>query len=216
MNKKEEQLIDIHVVRGFKKSNMFLPSGICKWCIFDLRKVDEGKPVKLSLPESYGAEMPRQTRSVGMICSCKLCWLAKLFGPAFSKWQAEVRGKERTQVSRLCQKCYMGIKEGMYHVCSASSLEAVRNLSASIPMEIREKLALETLREKTTPKGDTVLPQAEGGKPVTVYLGGKPTSWSQNLRYLVMKCLLWQPQPILLAGKQTVFLLISGQSWADQ
>ena len=64
LNKKEEQLIDIHVVRGFKKSNMFLPSGICKWCIFDLRKVDEGKPVKLFLPESYEAKIPRQTRSV--------------------------------------------------------------------------------------------------------------------------------------------------------
>ena len=41
-------------------------------------------------------------------------------------------------------------------------------------MEIREKLALETLREKTNSKGDSVLPQAECDKPVTGYLGGKP------------------------------------------
>ena len=202
---REEELISTHVIRGYRRSNMFFPSGICKWCIFDLRSIDEGKPVKLLLPESYDTEMPRQTRSSGMECSCRLCWLAKLWGGALKKWQARVRGKEKPKVVRLCQECYHGIEDGRSHTCSASTLEAVRNLTASIPLEIREKLALETLREKAAHSagGDVALPQAQGGKLVPVQMGGGSSIVTKPMPQISCKEVLTMAASAHLTGKQT-------------
>jgi hypothetical protein len=75
-----------------------------------------------------------------MECSGRLFWLAKLWGGALKKWQVKVTGMERPKMTRLCQECYHGIEEGRSHSCSTSTLEAVRNLAASIPLEVREKL----------------------------------------------------------------------------
>ena len=60
----------------------------------------------------------------------------------------------------------MGIREGRSQTCSARTLEAVRNLAASLPQDVKEKLALETLREKAVEtgggEGDMRLQQAGG------------------------------------------------------
>ena len=172
VNESEELIIRSEVIKGYSKENPYLPSGLCKGCVFDLKRFTEGKPVKLQLPDSYDCGLGRQMRSAGTLCSCKWCWLARLNFIEFKKWQKEVTGKTREPVVRMCQSCFLGIQEGKSHKCSASTLESVRNLAASLPKDIREKLVVEALMDKAADSGgDMKLPQAKGGHLVHVHLG---------------------------------------------
>lgn len=80
-------------------------------------------------------------------------------------------------MARLCQECFLGIVEGASHTCSVSTLEAIRNLTYSLPKTIQAKLALEILKERqaeVSPAGESQvvhLPPAEGGLPVPVLVG---------------------------------------------
>ena len=163
----------------------------------------------LLLPDSYYCEMARQTRSAGMVCTCKWCWLAKLSGSTFKQWQRKVTGRERSKVSRLCQECFQGVQEGRSHSCSVSTLEAVRNLTASLPLDVREKLALETIRRKSEENGaggDIVLPKATGGHPVHVQVG-TPTNCTKPKEQISCKEVLTMAASAHLTGKQTDSIL---------
>ena len=66
VNEKEEAIIASKVINGYSRNNPYLPSGICKGCVFDLRNLDVGTLVNIHLPESYDCGLGRQTRSAGM------------------------------------------------------------------------------------------------------------------------------------------------------
>ena len=138
------------------RKNPYLPVGICKGCLFDLRCLTEGRPVKLNLPESYDCGLERQTRSGWNLCTCRWCWLAKPSFKAFLVWQREVNS---IAIIRICQICFQGVHEGKHHTYSGSTLAAVQNLAASLPKDVGEKLAVETMRKKATNgDGDMRLP----------------------------------------------------------
>ena len=201
VTEKEQVIIASEVINGYSRKNPYLPSGICKGCAFDLRRLTAGIPVKIHLPESYDCGLGRQTRSAGW-CTCRWCLLGKMNGQAFQDWKKEVTGKTREPVIRMCQSCFQGVQEGKSHTCSASMLECVRNLAASLPKEVKEKLVVETLREKVaeTGGGDMKLPQAKGGHPVHVHLGALPPS---DLHQLTCKDVLTMSASAHLTGKQT-------------
>ena len=87
--------------------------------------------------------------------------------------------KKGFQSGKLCQVCYQGIQEGSNHKCSASTKEAVNNLTTSLPKDVQEKLSLEVMRRKIREKdggilcasGGILLSQVSGGKLVPVHLG---------------------------------------------
>ena len=81
-------------------------------------------------------------------------------------------------------------------------LESVRNLAASLPKEIKEKLAVETLREKLveTGGGDMKLPQARGGQPVSVHIGAPPPP---VMHQMTSKDVLTMAASAHLTGNQT-------------
>ena len=201
VSEKEEVIISQEVIKGYNRKNPYLPSGICKGCMFDVRSLTEGRPVKLHLPDSYDCGLERQTRSGGNLCTCRLCWLAKLSFKAFSVWQREVTGRTRQPIIRMCQSCFQGVQEGKHHTCSGSTLAAVQNLAASLPKDVREKLAVETLREKAaeTGGGDMRLPQAKGGHTVHVHLGRQVDQSDQISR----RDVLTMAASAHLTGKQT-------------
>ena len=175
----EEKLIQQDVLEVYTSCNMFFPSGICVGCIHLLTLVKRGdRDVELKLPEDYICQPARETRSSdGEVCSCRWCKLARMSGLKLSQWQNKVKGKEMIKVKRLCQQCYVGILEGSSHKCSASTLEAVINLTKSLPRNLQDKLALEILKQRqaeVAPAQDDcqeiLLPQARGGYPVPVLL----------------------------------------------
>ena len=104
---------------------------------------------------------------------------------------------------RLCQHCYLGVEEGRSHTCSASSLLAVKYLTASLPKDIKEKLSVETLRERAKEtEGESVkLAQASGGHPVHVEIGKQVTV--QPKEQLSCKDVLSMAASANLTGKQT-------------
>ena len=164
---------------------------------------EKGKSVNLLLPESYDCGLARQTRSNSMVCGCKWCQLAKLNGPVFLQWQKKVTGKNKPKVIRLYQHCYLGVEEGRSHKSSASSLLAVQNLTASLPKDIKEKLAVEILRERAveTKRASVTLAQASGGHPVQVEIGKQATV--QPKEQLSCKDVLSMAASANLTGKQT-------------
>ena len=175
----EEKLIQQDVLEVYTSCNMFFPSGICVRCIHLLTLVKRGdRDVELKLPEDYICQPARETRSSdGEVCSCRWCKLARMSGLKLRQWQNKVKGKEMIKVKRLCQQCYVGILEGSSHKCSASTLEAVINLTKSLPRNLQDKLALEILKQRqaeVAPAQDDcqeiLLPQARGGYPVPVLL----------------------------------------------
>ena len=181
VSEKEERLIQQNVLGSYTSSNTFFPSGICIKCIRQLQQVEKGEEVELKLPDNYFCQLDRQTRSSdGVLCQCRWCELARLSGSAFLSWQRRVKGKEAKEVVRLCQECYAGIFKGSKHVCSASTLEAVQNLTRNLPVNIQDKLALEILRQRQAEKSSSddsqalFLPPARGGLPIPVLIGQKP------------------------------------------
>lgn len=174
---KEEELIQQKVLENYSSSNTFFPSGMCRQCMHDLHKIDRGEDVQLKLPENYLCDIERQTRSSHvLICTCRWCELARLYGPAFLLWQRKVKGKEVKKVVRLCQHCYDGILDGAQHSCSTSTLQAVKNLTSRLPKDIQDKLALEILKGRQAAAGKdqaVLLPPAEGGHLVPVLVGEK-------------------------------------------
>ena len=73
VSKKEEG------IKGYNRKIPYLPSGICKGCLFDLRCLTEGRPVKLNLSESYDCALERQTRSGWNLCTCRWCSSCSVF-----------------------------------------------------------------------------------------------------------------------------------------
>ena len=175
----EEKLIQEKILSVYSPANIFFPSGICKRCIHHLRMLGKGEVVELKLPDNYFCQLERQTRSGAEgVCNCRWCGLARLYGAAFLAWQREMKGKVTKKVVRLCQDCFVGIENGSRHICSVSSLEAVRNLTRSLDKNLQEKLALEILQQRRVGEVTTggssqtvLLPQARGGKPVPVQVG---------------------------------------------
>ena len=133
MGRKEEAAIK-ELRPGYNSLDSCFGAGICQQCIFLLREREQGKPVALTMPEQYSVVLARDLRSrEDQPCTCKICSLAKLSGPAFKTWQREVKGKVREKVSRMCSSCYTMVMEGRSHKCSVSTAEAVSNLSLTLP-----------------------------------------------------------------------------------
>ena len=201
INSREEMIVSEKVLHGYNKDNPYLPSGMCKGCIFDMKCLSENKNVKIHFPDSYNGGIQRQTRS-SESCSCKWCWLARLNGKEFVSWQKEMKGNVKAPVLRLCQSCFTGIQKGSKHQCSPSALLAVQNLSASLPKSIKEKLALETIKEKIAEVGgggDVLLPQAKGGHNVQVSIGAS----SSDTKVITCKEVLTISASANLTGRQT-------------
>ena len=178
VNKSEEEFIQNNILVSYSSSNQFFPNGICLMCLHQVNQIKKGIATQLKLSESYQCHMERVTRSVSnVICQCEWCELARMNGPAFKVWAKKVKGKEKPIIERLCQKCYMGIRKGGHHVCTVSNAEAVRNLADSLPKDVKEKLALEILREKQNEVGclgdkqHLSLPNLYGGRPTEVTIG---------------------------------------------
>ena len=170
----EEQVAE--VIPGYRSSCSYFPSGICMRCIFLLTEKKKGKEVRLLLPEEYHVDLTRVTRSrAGEICECSICTLARISGPAFLRWQREMKGKVKPKVTRLCTNCYLGIEEGSRHTCATTTLKAVENLTTSLPEDVRAKLAYEYLASKAKGSEDAtvLLPPAAGGKVTPVLFGRK-------------------------------------------
>ena len=70
INSREEMIVSEKVLHGYNKDNPYLPSGMCKGCIFDMKCLSENKNVKIHFPDSYNGGIQRQTRS-SESCSCK-------------------------------------------------------------------------------------------------------------------------------------------------
>ena len=89
-----------------------------------------------------------------------------------------MKGKVTPKFVRLYQDCFDGIVNGLCHICSVTTLEAVRKLTSNLDRNIQEKLASWILQQR---RGDEVipgvssqavlLPNARGGKPVPVQVG---------------------------------------------
>ena len=160
---------------GYDPSNPSFGAGLCKTCVFLLRRREEGVEVPLVMPEQYSVVLARDLRStVDQPCSCEICRLAKLAGFKFKKWQREMKGKARKKVVRLCMECYTMVEEGSTHQCSVSTTEAVSNLSVTLPEDIRGKLAQDFLASRAAAAGDggqVLLPQARGGHRIPVQYG---------------------------------------------
>ena len=207
VSEKEERLIQQNVMGSYTSSNTFFPSGICFKCIYLLQKVEKGEEVELKLPDNYFCQLDRQTRSSDHACQCRWCELARLSGSAFLSWQRKVKGKEAKEVVRLCQDCYAGIYRGSKHTCSASTLEAVKNLTKNLPVNVQDKLALEILRQRQAEKSSSddsqavFLPPARGGLPVPVLIGQKPASVPPQPKFSHQE-LLTMASSAHLTGKQ--------------
>ena len=71
--------------------------------------------VELKLPDNYFCQLERQTRSgAEVVCECRWCGLARLYGAAFLAWQREMKGKVTKKVVRLCQDCFVGIMSHLF------------------------------------------------------------------------------------------------------
>jgi hypothetical protein len=174
VNKEEEEIIQTFVP-GYSSLSPYFPSGICVSCIFLLNKKKNGAEVKIILPQEYHVSLPRNLRSNQMEkCPCKFCHLARLSGPAYLHWQRKTKGREKPKVSRLCTRCYQGVLHGQSHSCSVSTLEAVENLTLSLPEEIRAKLAHSYLVNQATENEPVFLPPAAGGHVLPVVCGRQP------------------------------------------
>ena len=166
----EEEEIKL-LIPGYSSKAKNFPAGICLRCVFLLTDQRAGKQVAFKLPEEYPIFLPP---SQGR-CECRICWLAKLFGPHLKKWQKEVlQGKPAVKVA-MCKVCYREVEEGRLHTCSDSIKTAVDNLSAALPEEVQAKLAHSYLASQVGGTGDRaepiLLPQASGGRAVPVYYG---------------------------------------------
>ena len=198
----EEGLIQQKILQVYDSRNMFYPSGICKRCIYDLSKINNGEVVQLKLPDNYLCQIGRHTRSSGdEPCMCRWCSLARLNGPAFIKWQREMKGKVCKKVIRLCQACFIGIEEGSHHKCSASTLEAVKNLANNLDNDFHDKLAHEILDRQKPGNGPVLLPQARGGKPVHLQVGQAAASVPSQPKF-THQDLLSMASSAHLTGKQ--------------
>jgi hypothetical protein len=141
--------------------------------------VGKGEVVELKFPDNYFCQLEIQTRAgAGVVCKCRWCGLARLYGAAFLAWQREIKGKVTKKVVRLCQDCFVRIMNGSRHICSVTTLEAVRNLTSNLDRNLQEKLALEILQHRRVDdiipglsSQAVLLPQARGGKPVPVQVG---------------------------------------------
>ena len=172
VNKQECQQI-AELIPGYNNENSYFPSGICKTCIFLLKRAQEGNEVEFILPEEYHVTLPRNLRSRGQKCDCKICDLARLNGNDFQQWQREMKGKVKPEITRLCTSCFRGLVKGQKHSCSAHTLEAVQNLTMTLPEEVRAKLAYDYLSTKVDAAGDKpiFLTPPSGGHSVPVFYG---------------------------------------------
>ena len=179
VTEEEEEVVRANILSDFNSSSEHFPSGVCKGCIFDLRKLRCGgevaAKVKLQLPKDYNCYLPRSTRATANItCTCRWCQLGRMYGLELRRWKKEVSGKPgRGAVERLCPTCFVGVLENKSHTCCPTKVEAVRNLVATLPHHLKEQVALEILREEVGESGDRrlSLTPARGGRRVSVTLG---------------------------------------------
>ena len=190
VNEKEETLIKLHILQNYSSENMYFPSGICLRCIHHLQQKDKGEEVNLKLPDNYFCHIERVLRSSPLsVCKCEWCYLARLAGPAFRTWQMKMKGKVANKVTRLCQECFMGIVEGSSHTCSVNTLNAIRNLTTTLPRHVQDKLALEILKDRQAEvaaagEGQVVhLFPAQGGLAVPILVNSKSATPPQQPQF---------------------------------
>ena len=179
----EEKVVRDKVYSGYDSSSDYFPSGICKACIFFIKKLmnetEAGITVNLVLPEDYNCQLPRATRTTSVpTCNCRWCDLGRMNGPKFKQWQMEVKGRQdKNKIERLCATCFVGIQRNSKHTCCPSKVEAVQNLVATLSGNLKWSLALEILQEETSHSGDhsVSLTPARGGHNVVVTLGLSPS-----------------------------------------
>ena len=104
----EEKVVRDKVYTGYDSSSDYFPSGICKACIFDVKKLmnetEAGSTVNLVLPEDYNCQLPRATRTTSVLtCNYRWCDLGRMNGPKFKQWQMEVKGRqEKNNIETMC------------------------------------------------------------------------------------------------------------------
>ena len=178
----EVLIVQKYIYTKYEHGSLECPQGMCKQCAVDLSKLNkqEGKGVKLNLPEDYLCKIPTQTRSkVAEKCSCRWCGYARLNGLQFKLWQSKMKETHTSKPSYtyICQNCRKGVQQStLKHTCTSTDQERIQALVNSIPQEVKGKLTLALLQEQQAEYGsgpsETVsLPQARGGKPVVLQVG---------------------------------------------
>ena len=156
-------LIKKHVFPGFVRGSNWFPQGMCVRCSLDLRELDkekgqqengceEGtKSVRLKLPDDYLCDIPVQTRSTAtQTCTCRWCSLARLNGPAFKTWKLGLTKRNNEDIVFICKHCGKDVSVTVTkHVGNATDADRVKALRMSITKEIKAKVALALVNEKS-------------------------------------------------------------------
>ena len=147
------------------------------------------KPAPRKLSITMGIELG-DVNGDGGKCTCHICFLAGLYGGKLKTYLAGLKqpaGDPESDVRR-CNTCFGAVTNAQPHKSCGSKVSLLANLKAALPLETRQKLALETIRETQEQQGngagDSVihLQSHRGGKSTEITVGRqKPTPSSSVL-----------------------------------
>ena len=163
----EADYIRKEIFSGYRKDSPSFLQGICVACQSLMRRKkkvsekdgDEGsscseRSSQFLLPSDYLCQLPIETRQrslTGDPCSCRWCTLARLNGPQFKLWKADMEKNKKeqgTNIQRMCNQCGIGIPISQKkHSCSTSDKKTVENMLANIPSHLKGKLAHALVKE---------------------------------------------------------------------
>ena len=147
LSEAEIQLVQEFLIDGYSSSHPDFPNGVCTGCSINLSKKRNDPTAALSIVENYDPDRKAGLRSVNM-CSCKICSVAKLNGPAFllsSRKNRKKRGRPSTKTPpdqiKICANCFTKIYRGCNH--SAVQCQQSRRSKVANIMEIMSPTSLQ-------------------------------------------------------------------------
>ena len=178
-----EELIRQYVDSQYVSSDPRSPGGTCQDCRCRLADWAGGKKAN-PRPLFIAAGVDLGVVAEGGKCHCYFCTVSALNGGAWNSWKKKAAARKKEQGAKIdtemrrCGACLTLIRRGPGHsleVCR-SDLTKMRNIEASCSMDLRMKMALNTLKEVVGASGDCVLklPCHSGGQHMTVHLGKLP------------------------------------------
>ena len=143
LSAKEIQLIQEFLIKGYRSSHPDPDPG----CSIMLSKKRKAPNLVIPLVEDYDPDRKTGLRSV-TTCSCKICTVADLNGPAFllslrknRKKRGRSLPKTTPEIIKICANCFTKIYRGCNH--SAGQCQQPRRSKVSNIMEITSPTTLQ-------------------------------------------------------------------------
>lgn len=194
INKVQSDIIEKHIISGISLLDERLPIVLCVSCrivvdkynnddfslslrdkIFDYSKLKDTKPI---------------TRTSPATCSCLVCSIVR--SSAIGK-VSDKKGKTcQSQTStlsappisiKICSACLTQIGRGMPHTClTVDRYHNIKSFIETSPDKTDEKIVTSILKNKQISTNDCIrLTRPQGGMPLSVNIGNKPTSTQPSI-----------------------------------